>query len=373
MSRPGRVSPRLLFLVPGGAALLLGLAAALELLGLDSPLRVDRLGELHAPLLVFGFVGTLIALERAVAARRWWGYGAPSALGLGSLSLLLPVPDAVGRSTVAVGFALLVALYIVIWQRQPATATAVQTLGAVSGLAAAILWLGGLGVPEILPGMSVFLILTISGERLELGRISPTVTKRVEAAGTALAITLTACVVAAPTLPVVGYPVLGAALLLLVAWAVRFDVATRLVRAAAQPRYMAWCLLAGYVWLVVAGAIWLAVGEPQGWMYDAVVHAVFLGFVMSMIMAHAPHILPAVLRITLPYRPFLYLPVVLLHVALAVRVAGDAREMLDLVRWGGLGNLVALLLFVVLAVATAVLGPPARRPEEADARPGLPT
>lgn len=367
------MSPRLLFLVPGGASLLLGLAAALELLGLDGPLRLDRLGELHAPLLVFGFVGTLIALERAVAARRWWGYGAPSALGLGSLSLLFPVPDAVGQATVAVGFALLVALYTAIWQRQPATATAVQSLGAVSGLAAAILWLGGLDIADLLPGMSVFLVLTIAGERLELGRISPTVTKRVEAVGTALAITLTACVVAAPSVPLVGYPALGAALLLLVAWAVRFDVATRLVRATAQPRYMAWCLLAGYVWLVVAGAIWLAVGEPRRWAYDAVVHAVFLGFVMSMIMAHAPHILPAVLRISLPYRPFLYLPVVLLHLALAVRVVGDVREAVGLVRWGGLGNVVALLLFVLLAVTTAVLGPPARRPEQSDERPGLPT
>ena len=37
--------------------------------------------------------------------------------------------------------------------------------------------------------------------------------------------------------------------------------------------------------------------------YDAVVHAVFLGFTLSMIMAHAPVILPAVLRRPLPYRP----------------------------------------------------------------------
>jgi len=36
--------------------------------------------------------------------------------------------------------------------------------------------------------------------------------------------------------------------------------------------------------------------------YDAVVHAIFLGFVISMVMAHAPVILPAVLRRPLPYR-----------------------------------------------------------------------
>ncbi|BFO21058.1 hypothetical protein SHKM778_74460 [Streptomyces sp. KM77-8] len=42
-------------------------------------------------------------------------------------------------------------------------------------------------------------------------------------------------------------------------------------------------------------------------------HAVFLGFVMSMIMAHAPVILPAVLRRPLPYHPGLALAAWLLH------------------------------------------------------------
>ena len=35
--------------------------------------------------LVLGFVGTVIALERAVALRRWWAYLAPAALGGGLL------------------------------------------------------------------------------------------------------------------------------------------------------------------------------------------------------------------------------------------------------------------------------------------------
>jgi hypothetical protein len=34
---------------------------------------------------------------------------------------------------------------------------------------------------------------------------------------------------------------------------------------------------------------------------DAVIHAAFLGFAMSMVMAHAPVIPPAVLRRPLPY------------------------------------------------------------------------
>ena len=45
-------------------------------------------------LLVLGFVGTLIALERAVALRRPAGYPAPALLGLGALLLLSPASAA---------------------------------------------------------------------------------------------------------------------------------------------------------------------------------------------------------------------------------------------------------------------------------------
>ena len=345
-----RPSVRLLFLLPGGASLILGLIAALVLIGV---LELERFGPLHAPLLVFGFVGTLIVLERAVAIRQGWAYLGPALLGLGSLSLLAPIPDAVGKSAIALGFLSLLASYIVVWRRQPAAATAIQVLGAVAALATVLLWLGGVPVRELIPGMVVFLVLTIAGERLELGRISPAVTKPVEAFGVGVSMLLTASVIAAPLWPLLGYPLLGAALLALVAWAARFDVAVRLVRASGLPRFMAVCLLAGYAWLVVAGLVWLVLGQPSGWAYDTVVHAVFLGFVMSMIMAHAPVILPAVLRVELPYRPFLYLPVALLHVTLALRVLANAREWAEGVQAGGIGNIVAILLFVVLAVMGA--------------------
>src|SRR5690606_8032025 len=117
-----------------------------------------------------------------------------------------------------------------------------------------------------------------------------------ERLGLGAAIGLTATAAIAPLWPVAGYPLLATALLLLVGWLLRFDVATRLARSTGLPRYMAICLLAGYGWLVVAAGIWLVAGPVgAGPAYDAVLHAIFLGFVLSMIMAHAPVILPAVL------------------------------------------------------------------------------
>lgn len=350
---------RLAFLIPGGLALLLGLDAALLLLGVSAPLTLERLPSLHAGLMVFGFVGTFIVLERAVAARRWWGFAAPALLGLGSLVMLSPLPVEVGKGMLALGMVALLGVYLVVWRRQAAAATAIQILGAISGLAATALWLGGTSVASLVPGMVSFLVLTIAGERLELARISPVVTIGVERLGLGVALALAGAASVCPLWPVAGYPLLALSLIALVAWLFRFDVATRLVRSTGLPRYMAACLLSGYVWLVVAAIIWLLMGRvDSGWAYDAVLHSVFLGFVMSMIMAHAPVILPAVLRKPLPYRPFLGIPVLLLHVSLALRVFGDARELPVSVQWGGSLNVTALLLFVVLAVTSVILGPP---------------
>ena len=83
-------------------------------------------------------------------------------------------------------------------------------------------------------------------------------------------------------------------------------------------------MLAGYAWLAVAGVAWTLAGvttTPAA--HDVVVHTIFLGFVMSMVLAHAPVILPAVLRRPVPYRPLLWAPLVVLHAALLVRVVGD--------------------------------------------------
>jgi hypothetical protein len=115
-------------------------------------------------------------------------------------------------------------------------------------------------------------------------------------------------------------------------------------------------MLAGYGWLAVAGAIWLVGGAAtEGARYDAVVHAVFLGFTISMIMAHAPVILPAVLRRPLPYHPVFAVPAVLLHGSLVVRLwLGDALGWEAAWRWGGVLNIVAVTSFVVLAVGAVV-------------------
>lgn len=352
-----RTPLRLAFLLPGGLALVAGLDAALTLLGLPAPVDSLRLAEAHGLLMVLGFVGTVVALERAVALGRAVGYAVPAALGLGAVTTVLPLPDAVGRVLFVLGTAGLCGLYRVLWARQPALAVAVEALGAGLALGAAVLWAAGVDVPYLAPWLAVFLVLTIAGERLELARVGM-LRGRVELTVVALGLTLAASVVLALVAPRVGYPVLGATLLALVVVLARHDVARRTVRATGLPRYMAACLLAGYGWLAVAGTIWL-VGGPiySGRGYDAVLHAVFLGFVITMIMAHAPVILPAVLRRPLPYHPVMYGPFALLQLSLAVRLlVGDGYDVPAVVQVAGVVNIVALLAFVGVVVVSVARG-----------------
>jgi hypothetical protein len=72
-----------------------------------------------------------------------------------------------------------------------------------------------------------------------------------------------------------------------------------------------------------------------------------------------------VLRRPVPYRPLLWVPLVVLHAALLVRVAGDLAGRPVLVAAGGYGTAAALLLLPLAAVLTATLpapAPPAPRP-----------
>lgn len=300
-------------------------------------------------LMVFGFVGTLVSLERAVALRRRNGFLAPALLGLGGLLLLAPAPLYVGKLVQLAGAIAFVAVYIPLWRRQRDDAVLIQAFGAVLAVCALTLWLGGVEVAALVPWLAGFVILTIGGERLELARL--TMGARAARDLLTLGAILVVAIAASLLWPLVGYPLLGAALLLLVLWLAIHDVARLTIRSTGLPRFAAGCMLAGYFWLAVAATTWLIGGAAlDGPRYDAILHSVFLGFTISMIMAHAPIILPAVLRQPLPYHPYMLVPAILLHLSLVVRVwLGDAFALQTAWQIGGVLNITALLLFVLVA------------------------
>src|SRR4029453_17099485 len=152
--------------------------------------------------------------------------------------------------------------------------------------------------------------------------------------------------------------VFAAGLLALAAWLGKQDIARRTVRGKGVTRFIAVCLLSGYVWLAVGGAVMLAAGSlaPGSPSYDAALHALAVGFVFWMVFGHAPIIFPAVLRVAVPYHPSFYVPLGLLHLSLAVRLVGDAFGEFEWTRIGAMGNALALVAFIVGTAAAIFRG-----------------
>lgn len=349
---PVRPHPRALLVLPAAAALLVGINAGLSRLDAWPPVASARLSELHGVLMVVGFLGTLIALERAVALNRAWGFLAPALLGVGALLVLLPtdLDTRVGGTLLAAGAAAGCVVQVPLWRRQRDDAVLVSALGSVALLGGTLLWLGGADLSFVVVWFAGYVVLIITGERLELARLSMPATAGRDLVLLGLALAL--AVPAATLWPEVGSRLLGAVLIGLAAWLVSHDVARRTARGTGLPRFAAFCMLAGQVWLLVAGATWLVGGAlTEGSAYDAALHAVFLGFAMSMVFAHGSTILPAVTRIRLPYSPAMWWPWAVLQASLLLRLYGGDVLGHDLARRiGGAGNGVALVLFLLVAV-----------------------
>ena len=346
---------RSVYLVLGGVCLLAGLNGGLLLLDLPAPVSFERLAEAHGELLVFGFLGTVIALERSVALRRGWSYLAPAGFAVGSLALLSAMAP-MGRALQLLGCSTLLFSYVALWQRTREAAVAIQGLGATLALGALLTLSGGASLAITLPWLVGFLTLTIAGERLELMRLQAAA-GRLNVFGPLAAGALATAAIPALLWPLWGIPVFGAILIACTLGLLRFDIARTTVRLNGLPRFSATCILTGYVWLLVSAATWLLAGpQLRGPRYDLVIHAVFLGFALSMIMGHAPIIIPAVTQRAVQYRTWMWGPFLLLQAGLLVRIAlGDIRQYQWAWQLGGALNVLAVLAFLLstlLAVDT---------------------
>jgi hypothetical protein len=260
--------------------------------------------------------------------------------------MLVGLPEVVSRLCMLAGSAALVAVSAFIAARQRTLFNAVMAAGAVSWVVGNAVWLAERPPFEAAPWWAAFLILTIAGERLELSRFVPRAPEA-QWLFVAVVVLLALGLIAGALTSAAGARMAGVALLGLAAWLGRWDVARRTVRQRGLPRFTAACLLSGYAWLAVAGAILLVSGgASNGALYDAVLHALFLGFVLAMVFGHAPIIFPAVLAVPVPYRPAFYAHLALLHASLALRIGGDVFELWRLREWGGLFNAAAILVFL---------------------------
>jgi len=304
----------------------------------------------HAFLMICGFMGTVIGIERAVAIRHRLAFLAPAASALAGAAVLCGLSNL--SSWLAAGAAAsFVVVNGVLVEHQRAPHTALLLTGAIAWLAGNLLQLLGSQPAAIIPWWFSFLVLTVAAERLEMTRLM----RRRHGAAASLHGCLGALLLGSALFsfsPVAGGVVYGLSLVGLSAWLIACDIARRTVAAHGLSRYMALCLLMGYAWLAVSGAAWVAVsfGLPAR---DTALHALGLGFIFSMMLGHAPVILPALARVKLVFGWWFYVPLILLHVSLVARL-GLGLDALGMLRVGAEGNALAIALFAMTMAGSAL-------------------
>ncbi len=334
-------------------ALLAALWAGLMRLGWGLPALTPSLALAHGPLMISGFLGTLITLERAVAMKQKWMYLPPLLAGLGWLvTVLMPSPP-LGPILLTLASLGGVAILIEMTRREPAWHTVTMLFGMLAWFTGSVLWLFGWQIFQVVFFWQAFLVLTIAGERLELSRVLHPSRNQQIAFGVIAVLFATSIIVSTFNLQM-GTRLNGAALLFLALWSVKNDLAWRnLNHKLPLTRYIARCLALGFVWLGVGGGLNLIFGahaRAAGPRYDAALHVVFIGFVISMIFGHAPIIFPAILGVPINFQPSFYIHLILLHASLVLRVIADYANLHILRMWGGLLNEVAILLFIGMTV-----------------------
>lgn len=339
---------RIIPLAAAGGSLITGLWVGLGLLGVAVSGGASALAEFHGALMISGFLGTLISLERAVAIGRWWAYAAPAVSAIGAIALIVERHALAGDAFLLAGIVLVFSSAVFV-ARQPALFTVILAVAATCWAIGTLVWITGRHPADVTGWWLAFLVLTVAGERLELGRVlSP---PRSSQLIFALAVILIIAGTVRAELSAVEAPFSGIGLLLMTAWLVRYDVALRTIRLSAQPRFSAACLLAGYFWLGIAGLLLLVVPpNSTAFSYDAAIHAVTIGFVFSMIFGHAPIILPAIIGLRVQYSAVAYAPLALLHLSVLLRVTADLFDWTEVRMVSGPATIFAAACYVATLV-----------------------
>jgi hypothetical protein len=339
--------------------LLAAMWAGLIRMGWSLPPLAVSLPMLHGALTVNGFLGIVIGLERAVALSApglrhqvLWPYLSPLCVAIGIPVLFFSAQA--GVFFITAGSLVLVGANILIIRQQPTLFTATMGLGAASWLIGNILWLAGQPIYVFVLWWIGFPLFTVIGERLELSRILRLSKTSHLLFGIACAGFFVGAVISLFNINT-GTRLAGLGEIACALWLLRFDIARRTVRKPGMPRFIALCLLSGYGWLGISGILnsWFG-ATYAGPYYDAALHTLFVGFVFSMIFGHALIILPAVLQVQTTFKTMLYAPLILLHLSLLLRIVGDLISQPTVRQWGGMLNVIALLLFIGSMVVTVI-------------------
>lgn len=332
-------------------SLLTGIFSGWFRIGWNFPVSLPS-GE-HGALMVGSFVGTLICLERSVSYPNKIALFVPVLNSLSILFFLLSMPNTAYLFLLA-GSAGLISIYYFIYVKHKGLHILIMLIGALCYLIGNALLYKTSFYPLTVMWWIAFLFFTITGERLEFSKflLNKNIFLKQFVLLGFLGVFLVSIVM--PFHSFGGYltavSFIGTAL-----WLLKYDMAKHSIKKPGQSFYSGLLLITSYFWLIVTG-LFFAAGTYLGSYYDASLHSFFLGFVFLMIFAHAPVILPAVLKLKIsPFGRSLYIWYCLLNVTLLWRVLCVLPEIAPSKSWAGMFNGIVILGFFANMIILAKL------------------
>jgi nitrite reductase (NO-forming) len=364
---------RLAILIWAVIACLTGLMTAFARIGLSPFAQSPELVSVHGALMVFGFLGTAIGMERGVAYHAGsadhprWGLIAPllGALGVVSVFILALIPSlpswwpAIPGAFWAASMFELSAVYIGIWSWQNSVTLIIQMMGSLTGALGMILYACSVPALRLAPMWMVFLVLTIIGERLELARVSFT-GKFVENTLITAAATSVIGAILILIISEVGYVILGLSFLVLLITMLSHDIARHTFKLPGMTGFMGVAMLCAYTWGIIGSLMWIFLPQTDLFSQRSAFALVCfdLGFTMTMVIAHASIIVPAIIRRPMPFSTLMWIPLVALESGLAIGAIGTVRGSEVI---GQAGSVIAILSLLALIIVMVGLNLPAVR------------
>jgi hypothetical protein len=301
----------------------------------------------HGAIMVGGFLGTLIILEKVIPLKN------RSLLLIPVINALSVILFFLGQAKISIYILVLTSaslslIFLYYFLTQRTIIYMLMLLGAGCWFVGNCLLLTKSFYPLAFPWWVGFALLIIAAERLELMRFLP-VTKSDRTIFLSLLFAFVIGVLF--SFHGTGNAICAFALVGVAIWLMRNDVIGINLKKKNLPKFVAFSLLCGYVALLLSGIFFIAL--PDHWLsYDAMVHSFFIGFVFSMIFAHGPIILPGVLGVSgSPFHPIVYVWLAALHISWLVRVFADIYVELELRKISGLISGVAIIgYFVTIAI-----------------------
>ncbi|MFW9855312.1 MAG: hypothetical protein ACFFFG_09625 [Candidatus Thorarchaeota archaeon] len=268
----------------------------------------------HPEIIILGFFNLVIYLERWEARGsiehpgRWTSEFLIVPPGLSAACFLLNLlPLWInGQNSILwyLGwFWTLIGLFFMIWAQSWVFRTIPQSRGSSSFLILASFLLGGMALLLILNWnlhrlylyLVLYLVLIVLGERLDLGSVPNIVFRVVVGGGIVLPFVAFGDLIFASTLM---FQVFLGMMTLILVFLIVFDTGLTSIQGSTWIRnYQRWILRGAYSWLgfglLLLGAY--SVSLPLVGIYDSALHSITIGFILSMVIGHAPLIFPGLI------------------------------------------------------------------------------